>query len=48
MTQGEHLAGVAEQHLFVGDMPAHAYGVHAHSGDIGTARTLESSVSGVR
>ena len=48
MTQGEYLAGVAEEHFFVGDMAADAYGVHAHSRDIGTARTLKSSVSGIR
>ena len=47
MTQGEDFSRVAEEHLFVRDMAAHTYGVHAHAGDVGTARAIESSVGGI-
>ena len=47
VTKGEHFSGVAEEHLFVRDVPADTHGVHAHPGDVGTARALEGSVRGV-
>ena len=47
VAQGEHLARVAEQHLFVRDMAAHPHRVDTNTRDIRPARARKCAVGGI-